>query len=409
MSHGIEALNVYGGLAAVDADELAAGRGLDPARLGNVRMTARSVALPFEDPVTNAVNAAAPLVDALDDDRASIELLVVATESGLDYSKSLSSYVHRYLDLAPRCRVVELKQACYSATAGLQLAVGQLASGRSPGARALVIAADVAVVDEEGEYAELATGTGGVAMMVGEDARVLEIDPGAYGLHSFETMDSARPLPDRDIVDVDQSLLAYLTCATGSFLDYQSAVEGADLLGTFDYLALHTPFPGMVKAAHRKLLREVARVPADRIEADFERRVAPSLVYPSLVGNLFAGSLYLALASLVDTVQPTTNARIGLFSYGSGCASEFFSGLIGPGSADAVGGLRIAERLENRLRLDFAEYVALLARTRDCLVPYPDREVDLDDYADAARSAAGDRRVLALAGVKDFHRHYEWL
>jgi polyketide biosynthesis 3-hydroxy-3-methylglutaryl-CoA synthase-like enzyme PksG len=58
-SIGIEALNVYCGPTRIGVPELFEGRGLDRRRLGNLPMDARSVNLPIEDPVTNAVNAAA--------------------------------------------------------------------------------------------------------------------------------------------------------------------------------------------------------------------------------------------------------------------------------------------------------------------------------------------------------------
>ena len=52
-----------------------------------------------------------------------IEMLLFATESGIDQSKAAGIYVHELLGLPARCRVVELKQACYSGTAALQLAL----------------------------------------------------------------------------------------------------------------------------------------------------------------------------------------------------------------------------------------------------------------------------------------------
>src|SRR6266545_6182686 len=152
---GIEALNAYCGLAYIPVQALFAGRGLNQERMANLMMQQRSLGLPFEDPITNAVNAAKPIVDALDPaDRASIETLVTSTESGLDLSKSVASYVHEYLGLSRNCRVLEVKQACYAATGAVQLALGYLASGAAPGARALVIATDVALVDQRAGYAE---------------------------------------------------------------------------------------------------------------------------------------------------------------------------------------------------------------------------------------------------------------
>ncbi|MEU4447809.1 hydroxymethylglutaryl-CoA synthase [Actinosynnema sp. NPDC050801] len=407
---GIEALDVYGGSLAVDVRAVFEGRGLDPQRFGNLEMRRRSVALPFEDPVTNAVNAAAPLLARLPEaDRQAIGLLVVASESGVDYSKSIASYVHDRLGLGHRCRVVEVKQACYSATAAVQLCLGYLASGFAPGGKALVIATDVSVADERAEYAEPVTGTGAVALLLGDRPRVFTVDPGAFGLHSFETLDSARPAPDLDIADADRSLLAYLECLHRSFADYASTVAGADFATTFDHLVMHTPFAGIVRAGHRRMMRTLHRADTGEIDRDFTRRVAPSLVYPGEVGNLFAGSVYLALAALIDTARPTGPARVGVFSYGSGCASEFYSGVIGPESVTAVGEARIAARLAARGTVDFTEYRRLQAEAAACLRPVADRDVDVDGWAWLLDRVVDRPKLLALTGVRGYHRRYEWI
>lgn len=406
MAHGIEALNVYAGIARIGVPELFAGRGLDPDRLANLAMAERSVGLPFEDPVTNAVNAARPLLDALPAaDRDRVELLVTSTESGVDLSKSVASYVHEHLGLPRTCRLLEVKQACYAATAAVQLAAGYLASGASPGAKALVIATDVALVDARAGYAEPATGHGAAAVLVGEDPRVLTIDPGAFGLHSYETLDSARPTPTFDIADVDRSLFAYLDCLANAFADYAGRVADADFATTFDRLAFHTPFAGLVRAAHRKMMRS-AGVPAGAVDADFERRVQPSLRYPARVGNLCSGSVYLALASLLDHAEVDAGARVGLYSYGSGCSAELFSGVVDARSRSAVGAMGIAAHLDARRELTFVEYEKLLGDALRVLTPDQNRTVDLDRYADYLDGA---RNRLVHTGIKEYHRRYEWL
>ncbi|MFJ1792914.1 hydroxymethylglutaryl-CoA synthase family protein [Kitasatospora griseola] len=406
--YGIEALNVWCGIAAITVPELFRGRGLDPSRIENLMMTRRSIGLPFEDPVTNAVNAARPVVDALSpQERARIEILVTSTESGVDYSKSVSSYVHKYLGLSRNCRMIEVKQACFGATAAVQTAVGYLASGVSPGAKALVIATDVAVVDEAAEYSEPAAGHGAAAVLLSDDPRVMAMDLGAFGNYSYETLDSARPSPRFDIADVDRSLFAYLDCLSNSFADYASRVEGADVSTTFDHLVMHTPFAGLVKAAHRKLMRESGRPAAD-LQEDFARRVTPSLRYPSTVGNLCSGSVYLALASLLDSGAVTDAGRVGIFSYGSGCSSEFFSGTVDEQSAATVSAMGIAAHLENRADLAFSEYTELLEENLKCLVPVQNRTIDSGRWEAVARRAGGRKEMLAFTGVKDYHRQYEW-
>jgi polyketide biosynthesis 3-hydroxy-3-methylglutaryl-CoA synthase-like enzyme PksG len=408
---GIDALNVYCGVAQIRVSALFAGRGLDVARLDNLMMRARSVGLPGEDPVTNAVNAARPLLDGLTAaERDRIEVLVTATESGLDLSKSVASYVHEHLGLSRRCRLLEVKQACYAATGALQLAAGWVAAGFSPGALALVVATDVALVDARAGYAEPAMGNGAAALLVGADPRVLTLDPGASGTYSYETLDSARPTPTFDIADSDRSLFAYLDCLGHAFRGYADAVEGADFATTFDHLVMHTPFAGMVRAGHRTLMRD--RSDPAAVAADFARRVAPGLEYPRQVGNLCSGSVYLALASMLEHTDPADladGARVGLFSYGSGCSSEFFSGVVDDGSARAVTGQGIGAQITARAEVDFAEFVALTDAARDCLVPEPRRRVDPDLYAPVLERFGAERDLLVLTGTEDYHRRYDWV
>ncbi len=79
------------------------------------------------------MNAAKPIVDELSpEEKDRIELLITCSESGIDFGKSMSTYIHHYLGLNRNCRMFELKQACYSGTAGLQMAVQFILSQTSP-------------------------------------------------------------------------------------------------------------------------------------------------------------------------------------------------------------------------------------------------------------------------------------
>ena len=407
--YGIEALNVYCGLAYIPVRTMFERRGLDLGRMGNLMMEKRSIALPFEDPVTNAVNAAKPIVDALtDEQRDRIEIVVTSTESGIDYSKSIASYVHHYLGLSRNCRIVETKQACYAATAAVQMAMGYVASGMSPGAKALIIATDIALVDARTEYAEPAVGTGAAAVLISDQPHIIALDLGAFGNYSFETMDSARPAPEFDIADVDGSLFAYLDCLSASFQDYCSRVDSVDFISTFDYLALHTPFSGLVKAAHRKMMREFTQASPRQVEEDFHRRVAPSLAYPTVVGNLCSGSVYLALASMIDSAPSSRPSRVGLFSYGSGCSSEFFSGTIDSNSKASLAKMRIASHLDSRGEISFEEYLDLLKENLRCLSPMENREIHVAKYDHFLQRTRERRKILVWQGVRNFHRQYQW-
>jgi polyketide biosynthesis 3-hydroxy-3-methylglutaryl-CoA synthase-like enzyme PksG len=407
---GIEALNVYCGLAQIPVEVLFEARGLDRERLGNLMMQERALGLPFEDPITNAVNAAKPIVDALTpEQKERIEILIISTESGIDYSKSVSSYVHDQLGLSRRCRVIEAKQACYAATGAVQMAVAYVASGVSPGAKVLVIATDVALADGRAQYIEPVTGAGAAAMLISGYPRIMSVDLGAFGNYSFETLDSGRPSPTVEVADVDGSLFAYLDCLKQAFLAYRDHVEAIDFATTFDFLVMHTPFAGLVKAAHRKMMREFVGASPTEIEQDFTQRVAPSITYSSKVGNLCSGSVYLGLAGLIDAVKPDTGYRVGLFSYGSGCSSEFFSGVIDQESTAALAEMQIDRHLAGRCEVTFDEYEQLLKDTINCLVPVENRDVEIGRWGAMLDRRSVQRPLLALKAIRNYHREYEWV
>ncbi|KJK59190.1 hydroxymethylglutaryl-CoA synthase family protein [Saccharothrix sp. ST-888] len=409
MGTGIEAINAYVGRACVDVESLFRARGLDLARFGNLMMHQKSVNLPCEDAVTNAVNAARPLLDALAPaERDRIELLVVGTESGLDLGKPISTYIHHHLGLNPRCRSFEVKHACYGGTAALRTAAGIVGSDPMPGVKALVIATDAPSAASRGTYWEPSEGAGAVAMLIGDRPRILELDPGAAGYHTYEVMDTARPRPDLDVVDSDLSLLSYLTCLEKSFGAYLDRVAGADLRESFAHLVLHVPFAGMVKGAHRVLVRKYLGMSPREAETDFERRVGSSLGYGSRVGNLFSASLYLALCSLIDSRPAEDPQRIGLFSYGSGCASEFFSGVVGGGAKAELARFGIGRAVAERRELDTAEYDRLSELGGDRAFGVQDRVFDPASYGAVYRERFEGAGLLVLDRIENFHRRYRW-
>jgi len=413
---GIEAMNVYGGGAYVDVLELCEYRGLDPKRFENLMIREKTVAMPYEDPVSFAVNAARPLVDQLSqEERGRIEMVITCTESGIDFGKSISTYVHQYLGLRPNCRLFELKQACYSGTAGMQMAINFLLSGTSPGAKALVIASDIsrfaladATAIQEWAYSEPTSGAGAVAMLLSDAPHVLRIDPGAYGNHAFEVMDTCRPGPDTEAGDADLSLMAYLDCCEQAYKDYARRVEGADLRDSFSYLCYHTPFGGMVKGAHRQLMRKMCRATPPEIEADFTQRVASSLTFGQRVGNTAGASLFLALAGTIEAGDFNEAKRIGMFSYGSGCCSEFFSGVVTMQAQQRLRAMGIGASLDQRYRLSIPEY-ELLLRGND-VVRFGTRDVNLDlEVIPGALPYFEQGKRLVLEAIEGYHRKYRWL
>jgi hydroxymethylglutaryl-CoA synthase len=168
-------------------------------------------------------------------------------------------------------------------------------------------------------------------------------------------------------------------------------------------IVYHVPFCKMARKAHAHLrrveleARAGAALGAEALAAEesagarsFEAQVAPSLVLASLIGNTYTGSLYLGLTSLIHRDgESLAGKRVGMFSYGSGCSSEFFCGVVGPEAKAVVARAGIDGLLRSRTRIDVAEYERIMALPKDA--------------SSASSAPAG---AFRFAGVRDDRRTY---
>lgn len=216
----LEKIAVYPGTMSLSLSELASKRGTDIATVRDTLMLhSRSVVAPWEDTVTMAVNCAKSMLT--EEDRKSIRYLVVGTETGLDGEKSVSSWVHRYLDLPSDCLHFELKSACYSGMASLHCALNWLAAHPNKHHKALVITSDQSLnrVSSEGE---LVGGGGAVALLVSHDGQFAQFSNHESGIYSHEVSDIIRPLPWVETGDNYVSLISYIEGLTNSFSNLKS-------------------------------------------------------------------------------------------------------------------------------------------------------------------------------------------
>ena len=166
-----------------------------------------------------------------------------------------------------------------------------------------------------------------------------------------------RPLDRKDaLTDGHFSVQCYLDALAGAYQSWQQvAGGGAELVRT----CYHVPYGKMARKAHQRRC-QIDGIPADLADALFATQVEPSLRLPALVGNIYTGSLYLALLSLLHhEATQLAGQRIGLFSYGSGCAAEFFAGRVQPGADALLAAMDVTAPLRDRGRLTIPEYEAL--------------------------------------------------
>lgn len=350
-SVGIDQISFYTSNYFLDLRTLAQLQSTDPDKyyqgIGQEKM---GMAAHDEDIVTMAANAAYPLVQNGEGEQ--ISTVLFATETGIDQSKAAGVYVHRLLGLNNNCRVVELKQACYSATAALQMACALVA--RQPEKKVLVIASDIARYDLN-TPGEATQGCGAAAMMVTAQPRILSIDP-EVGNYAEDVMDFWRPNYRKTaLVDGKYSTKIYLKALKQSWEHFRESSSLA--FNDFSHFCYHLPFSRMAQKAHQHL----ARVNKSELTAaELEQQITDTLSYNRIIGNSYTASMYIGLSSLLENCQQNlAGKRIGFFSYGSGCVAEFFSGTVIDGYQNVLFQEQHQAMLEKRQEVSYDEYLNL--------------------------------------------------
>jgi hydroxymethylglutaryl-CoA synthase len=377
MSVGIERIAAYVPSYALPLRELALARSVPPEKMtAGLGVHEMAIPAPCEDVVTLAASAGQRCLARAGVDPQDIGMLLVATETGVDHAKPVGIFVHELLGIGRHCRVFELKHACYAGTAAVMTAADWIRAGAGRRRRALVVASDIARY-ELGSPGEPTQGAGAVAMLVGPEPRVLALEAES-GTFAANVYDFWRPFGRREaLVDGKFSVDCYLEALAGAFLQYRALerpplAPEETLSDRLARLLFHTPFPKMAVKAHRRLVEldwraaggRFARVePAldEAVAQSFRESAAVALEAVARIGNTYTASLYLCLAGLLEReARALGGRRIGLFSYGSGCCAEFFTGTV-PSGVEAVADAGLGELFRARTMIDVAEYERLVA------------------------------------------------
>jgi 3-hydroxy-3-methylglutaryl CoA synthase len=335
-------------------------------------------------------------------------LLIVASESGVDQEKPLSTWVHRYLHLTPHCRNFEIKHACYGGTAGLQMALNWVHSGASNGAKALVIATDESRMHLHQPW-EFVMGAGAAAVLVSNTPRILEVELEKSGYWTNEVSDLTRPTSRVETGNSETSLLSYLEALEGAFTHYCKRVKPDLNIDEFFVKNIyHAPFGGMTFRAHRALLRHWKPLSKHEAWEHFSKRTLPSLKFLRRMGGTYAASTFIGLLGLLeDAPDLKAGSRLSIFSYGSGSCAEFYSGIVCAGARAAAEGSRLAQSLDARHRLTVSAYEAV-ERERTSYIDcgnYEPQLHGLDGWYD--RHYRG-KHLLVFRGMRDHYRQYGW-
>ena len=386
MTIGIDKIGFATSPYVLRLKDLAAARDTDPEKLSKgLLLKEQSVAPITEDIVTLAATAADDILT--DEDKEAIDMVILATESGIDQSKAAAVFVHGLLDIQPFARSFEMKEACYAATAALDYA--KLHVEKFPQSKVLVIASDIAKYGI-GTPGEPTQGAGAVAMLISQNPRILSFNDDNVA-QTRDVMDFWRPnYATTPFVNGIYSTQQYLDSLKTTWAEYQKRT--GLVLTDFAAVCFHLPYPKLALKGLKKILdKSVSEEKKDQLQYNFDQ----SILYSQRVGNIYTGSLFLGLLSLLENdPQLKAGDRIALFSYGSGAVSEIFSANLVPGFEQLLDHKRM-EKLDQRTVLSVADYERLFYE-----------EVDLDPSGNQVFEPA-THQTFALTEIKEHQRTYQ--
>jgi hydroxymethylglutaryl-CoA synthase len=287
--------------------------------------------------------------------------MYVATETGLDESKAMNSFVIGMLEQVygessfEHAGGIECKFACVSGSYALYDNTNWIRADENNGKAAIVIVSDIAKYDigSAGEYTQ---GAGAVAMLVRKNPRLLAFDQKVTSTVIKNEYDFYRPCgKETPLVNGNYSNLLYLIQVKKAFDSYKEKAiktgliqlkDGESITDHIDLFSVHLPYRRMGEKALAYLLRHEWRYlprwnqvikevglqetapkdPRGTIEsiladtefmkADekfrrafmqtsfynevFEKKMASSLEASTIIGNLYTASMYMGFRSLLE-------------------------------------------------------------------------------------------------------------
>ncbi len=393
--------------------EFTESRKVDPRKLASLGVSKMGVPDSHEDSVTMAANAALKLIKKNNLSPEEIGRIHVGTETQVDHSKPVGSYVLGCLekDLGEgslrHCLVPgDAIFACLGASGALLDTLNWIRAGANDGKAGIVIATDIAKYEthSSGEYTQ---GAGAVAMLVRENPTLLSIER-PVGVCTKDERDFFKPLHrTTPVVDGKYSNRCYLDTMKSAFVDYRAKAlraglvklaNGEALTDHIEHLAFHQPYPKMTVYAAaflfrhewrglprwQQIVRQIGYEPGkehfqtddefwtaddqwrrrfteetDQFKEAFNSKVQSSQEASRIVGNIYTGSMYLGFASMLEYGEHGPFDSVGFGSYGSGCGALAFRGTLQHDHSSVAGSLGLRSMLEQRREVSLEQYGAL--------------------------------------------------
>ena len=303
---GIVSYGVYIPKYRIKLEEIAQAWHKEPRDiLSGLQVLEKAVANLDEDAITMGVEASLTAFATSQISPVAINSVFVGSESHPYAVNPSSTKIAEYLGIGHDYFAVDLEFACKAATAGLQVTLGLLESGKID--YGLVIGSDTAQAKPH-DVLEYTSASIGCAYILGR--KVTEVIAEVRDTLSFSSdtpdfwrRDGIRYPSHWGRFTGEPAYFTHVLSAAKNLL-IKSKMKPSD----FDYCVFHMPNGKFPRVVAKKL-------------GFTDAQLAPSLTV-DMIGNPYTASSLLGLASVLDIAKP--NQSIFLVSYGSGAGSDAF-------------------------------------------------------------------------------------
>ena len=432
MKVGIEAIQFDVPKIYLPIDILAQNRNIEPEKLtkglGLNKMSFLDV---NQDIITLGSNAFYKLIQQEDLIPTEISRIYVGTESSLDNSKPIASYILQVVeqklgtDTFQNCDVVDFTFACIGAVDALQNCLDYIRL--NPTKKAVVISTDNAKYDlnSTGEYTQ---GAGAIAMLITSNPSIITFSK-ETGVSTSGVFDFFKPkvtiekfeitkninnegwfgileseitiTKEQPVFDGQYSNTCYINRITEAYNHYKKeSNQYAIVFNNWHLILMHLPYCFQGRRTFIEIFAKENPILLENQEGETEKdklralsksneyltlvnqKLKPTEIASSEVGNIYTGSIFLGfLSALYHSYKENIDLKsqkTGFIAYGSGSKSKVFEGTIEQSWKSKIEQTNLFEVLEQRVAIDFETYEKLHKKELKTAVLNPKNEFVLD-------------------------------
>jgi len=405
----------------IEADKLTKGLGLQKMSFLDVN----------QDVITLGANALVKLIEQENINLSEIAKIYVGTESGVDNSKPIASYLLNLIESKygenslKNCDVVDLTFACIGAVDALQVCVDFIRL--NPTKKAIVVATDNAKYDlnSSGEYTQ---GVGAIAFLIAANPKIiafsketgvstsgvfdffkpkqtiqkLDITGNSKNENWFDILESEITImKEQPVFDGHYSNSCYINRITEAYENYKKESHQNEIIYTnWELIFMHLPycFQGrrtfieiFAKENQSLLENQIGENDKEKMKSLsksseylslIQSKIYPSEIASGEVGNIYTGSIFLGFLSALYYAAKENHDLIhkktGFIAYGSGSKSKVFEGEMQSEWKNTILKTILFETLENRTAIDFETYEKLHKKELKSAVLNPKNEFVLE-------------------------------